>query len=145
MEGHALRHIFQPFQFQLGGGFLFGLFFPGDLFAQFAGMLAVKGFRDGLLEGFRAHVVRQHRRPRHRLQRHPMRARRAEQRDYQQEVAQPVKHSCLWRMAQGKSRNPADTDTIILGTNLFLSFGLICFDGQSEIPLHRHVLSGKLA
>ena len=50
------------------------MFSGGDGFAKIAGMVAVESFRHGLLDGVRAKIVREHRRPRDGLQQRPMRA-----------------------------------------------------------------------
>lgn len=72
--------------------FFLGLFARRDLFAHLAGMRAIKGLGECGADRFRLKIRREHVRPRDSLQYNPMPARRAEQRENQQDVTETNEH-----------------------------------------------------
>ena len=75
------RRKFQFLRLERKFGFLFRLFSGGNGFAKIARMIAIKSFRHGFLDRLRAKIVREHRRPRDRLQQCPMRAEHRRERE----------------------------------------------------------------
>ena len=73
--------------------FLFGLPGCGDGPADRTGIIAIKGAGHGFGKRVRAQIVREHRRPRDRLQRGPMRAGGGDERHYHENSAEPNEHA----------------------------------------------------
>ncbi len=69
------------------------MFSSGDGFANVARMIAVKSFRHGFFDALRAKIVREHRRPRDRLQQRPMRAKHRREREDEKDFAEPLEHA----------------------------------------------------
>jgi hypothetical protein len=80
------------------------LFSGGDGFAQTAGMLAVERFRHRVAKRTRLNIVRQHRRPRDRLQRRPMQASRRDERENHQKFSEADEHADKLNRADKNAR-----------------------------------------
>lgn len=77
----------------------------GDVLANVAGMFAVERTPHSFSEGRSPKVVREHRCPRHGLEQCPMRACRANQRENQQSMANPLEHAAtIHQNCAAKSR-----------------------------------------
>jgi len=94
-KGGLLIEKIQLLQFSLEVGFLLRLPALRDFVAERTRMFAVESFFQRFRERSDTGVVRQHRDPSHRLQRRPMRARRAQQRDNQQQMTGTIEHACF--------------------------------------------------
>lgn len=82
----------EKIQFEVLAGelvLLLRIFGVGDGFAQTAGVLAVEGFRHGIVEGTRLEVAGKHRRPGDGLEKRPMRAEGGYERENDQNFAKP--------------------------------------------------------
>jgi hypothetical protein len=84
--------IFQFLRLRRELAFLLGFFRGGDGLAQRARMLTVERFGNGLSDGLRAEIVREHRRPRNRSQRGPVQACRQDDGDHHQKLSVMGKH-----------------------------------------------------
>jgi hypothetical protein len=80
-------------QFDLNVGFLFRLLILRNLFTETAGMFAVERALNGALQRRRMEILCQHRRPRHRLEREPMRAGRRQYGNNHQHMAKFAEHN----------------------------------------------------
>ena len=91
-NGSGERREFQLLRLPGNRILAFG-FFPGrNGLAQRTRMLAIEGAADRLIETLRAQIVRQHARPRHRLQKRPIRAEHGCQRKHQEHFTDPGEH-----------------------------------------------------
>ncbi len=86
------RGKFELLELQREIRFFLGGLAGGDGFAHAAGMRAIESFCHRLGKGTRLKIFREHRRPRDSLQRRPMAARRCEQRDNHQDLAEADEH-----------------------------------------------------
>jgi hypothetical protein len=98
----------QFFHFAGQFGLLALLFSRGNLFAQTAGMFAVKSALNCRRDRLLAEIVGQHGGPRHRLEQGPMRVRRREKRGNEKDLAKPDEHDGILAPA-GWRVNPRST------------------------------------
>jgi len=87
------RREFELLSLQRELFFLLGFFSGGDGLAEAARMPAIERLLHGFGKGVRAQIVREHRRPRHRLQRGPLRAGHRNQRHNHTKFAEPDEHN----------------------------------------------------
>ena len=97
-RGCLKRRILELLRLRRELGFVFGFLSGGNGPADWTGMFAVEGFFQRLRQGIRVKIIGQHGRPGDGLQRGPMPARRREQRENHQPVAEPGEHDGIVRL-----------------------------------------------